>query len=283
MIVKDADKPMISYAQNLEDVMLERAFKGQARGFYIDVGAWEPVLHSVTKHFYDKGWHGINVEPIPAYFAKLAEARTSDVNLNIALLDKPSRTRIFAVPGTGLSTFERAHAEAHGRAGFELEEQAVEVTTLAAICEQYATLQPIDFLKIDTEGTEHQVLQGGNWKRFRPRVVIIEATRPLSPDAAFSDSEDFLMQRDYCFAYFDGLNRFYVAEEEPELLKHFAVPPNVFDCFVTYRMAQAERKVTELCAQVEEMEARLRSAMHKADDYDRLCGTPLGRVLRRLI
>jgi hypothetical protein len=43
---------MISYAQNHEDVLLERCFGTQQSGFYVDVGAWEPVLHSVTQHFY---------------------------------------------------------------------------------------------------------------------------------------------------------------------------------------------------------------------------------------
>ena len=63
---------MTSYADNFEDVLLQRAFELDARGFYIDVGAYAPVEHSVTKQFYDRGWRGINVEPNPQPFAELA-------------------------------------------------------------------------------------------------------------------------------------------------------------------------------------------------------------------
>ncbi len=54
-----------SYAQNFEDVMLWRALRHIDQGYYIDVGAWSPELDSVTKAFYEHGWHGINVEPNP--------------------------------------------------------------------------------------------------------------------------------------------------------------------------------------------------------------------------
>jgi len=73
----------ISYAQNYEDVMLQRAFKDIKKGFYIDVGANDPVIDSVTKAFYDSDWHGINIEPVTEWFIKLQEARPNDTNLNI--------------------------------------------------------------------------------------------------------------------------------------------------------------------------------------------------------
>lgn len=271
-----SNKAMISYAQNFEDVILERAFKGQDKGFYIDVGAWEPILDSVTKHFYDKGWHGINVEPVSAYHAKLQQQRDRDVNLNIALLDKPGTTSLYEFSGTGLSTFEHKYATDHKKQGFEVCEQAVNVSTLETICAEYANDQVIDFLKIDTEGTELQVLQGGDWQRFRPRVVLLEATIPLSQETSHAEWEPFLQQRGYIFAYLDGLNRFYVREEEPDLLRCFGIPPNVFDSFVTYRTSQAEKSVDEL-------ETRLRSAMRKADKFDKFCRTLLGRILCRII
>ena len=57
----------ISYAQNNEDVLLWRALGHVRDGFYIDVGANDPVEHSVTKAFYDAGWRGISIEPLPAF------------------------------------------------------------------------------------------------------------------------------------------------------------------------------------------------------------------------
>ena len=75
----------ISYAQNLEDVILYRTLKNVECGFYIDVGAQHPVIDSVTNAFYECGWHGINVEPNPEYFQLLQKNRSKDINLNMAV------------------------------------------------------------------------------------------------------------------------------------------------------------------------------------------------------
>ena len=76
---------MISYAQNLEDVLLARAFAGVDTGFYIDVGAFDPDIDSVTRHFYDAGWRGINIEPVAATACAVCAERPRDINLNVAL------------------------------------------------------------------------------------------------------------------------------------------------------------------------------------------------------
>lgn len=263
---------MISYAQNFEDIMLERVFKEQSTGFYIDVGAYDDVIHSVTKHFYEKGWHGINVEPIPVYSAKLQQLRERDINLNIALLDTPGNSTLYAITDTGLSTFDANHADEHRAKGFQVKELQVEVSTLEALCDEYVKDTPIDFLKVDTEGTELHVLQGGNWTRFRPRVLVIEATQPLSQKASHNEWEAFILDRGYIYAYFDGLNRFYVRQEESDMLRHFSCPPNVFDSFIPHSTICAEKKAKDL-------QHRLKSAMRKADEYDRFRGSALGRFL----
>ena len=66
---------MISFAQNFEDVILARVFQGRSAGFYVDIGAGDPVTLSVTKWFYDQGWSGINVEPNKTLFDRLSKAR----------------------------------------------------------------------------------------------------------------------------------------------------------------------------------------------------------------
>ena len=77
--------PLVSYAQNREDVLLYRALSGQSKGFYIDVGANDPTVCSITKSFYDMGWNGINIEPVRGVFQRLADHRTRDINLNIGI------------------------------------------------------------------------------------------------------------------------------------------------------------------------------------------------------
>ena len=65
----------ISYAQNYEDVILWRALKHIEKGFYIDIGANDPVIESVSNAFYEKGWRGINIEPAASWFKKLEKIR----------------------------------------------------------------------------------------------------------------------------------------------------------------------------------------------------------------
>src|SRR5580692_1079228 len=89
---------MTSYAANFEDVLLHRAFRGQRSGFYIDVGAYEPVDDSITNHFYENGWSGINIEPNPAPFGRLRAARGRDKNLNIGLSNREGRLTVYEAP-----------------------------------------------------------------------------------------------------------------------------------------------------------------------------------------
>ena len=91
------------------------------------------------------------------------------------------------------------------------------VVTLAKLCEQHNVGQ-IDFLKIDVEGAEKDVLLGGDWNRYRPRVIVIEAITPGSDRVAWEAWEPLLIAQGYRFALFDRLNRFYVAEENPDIL-----------------------------------------------------------------
>ena len=89
---------MISYAQNFEDVVLNRVFHDVPVGRYIDVGAYDPVQDSVTKHFYDRGWSGVNVEPVQRFHAAFEKQRPRDWNLNVVLGQSPGVVEFNARP-----------------------------------------------------------------------------------------------------------------------------------------------------------------------------------------
>jgi FkbM family methyltransferase len=234
---------MTSYAQNHEDVLLRRAFAGRQTGFYIDVGAHDPVFDSVTKYFSDCGWRGVNVEPIPRKAAAFASARPRDVNLGIGLSDRSGRTTFYeVVEAPTVSTFSPELADGYRGAGYTVAEHQVEVLTLADLCEKYAP-PAIDFLSLDVEGHERRVLSGADFRRWRPRVVVVEATRPGSQAPAHHEWEGLLLSADYLFAMFDGLNRYYVRGEEPELIARLAVPANVFDNYTPYAQHQLEQEL----------------------------------------
>lgn len=231
--------PFISYAINFEDVLLWRALGHVQNGFYIDVGANDPVEHSVTKAFYDRGWRGINIEPLPRFVQPLLEQRERDVNLAVAAGASEGVISLFDIPAVnGWATNDPLVAQSHREEGFDLSEIRVPLRTLAAICEEHVA-GDIHFLKVDVEGFEAEVLRGMDFVRWRPWVVVVEATKPNSPLLSHDSWESLLTGRGYAFAYFDGLNRYYVVNEHPELLPKLAVQANVFDHFISADLADA--------------------------------------------
>lgn len=250
---------MISYAQNFEDVILQRVFRDRSQGFYIDVGAYDPVVESVTKFFYDQGWSGINIEPNAWFYEKLVQERPRDMNLQLAVADTEESRTLYVFEQYGISTFEASNRDRFTEQGYQAEERTVDVTTLAAVCRQYVT-GPIDFLKVDCEGWERLALKGADWERFRPIVLIVEATEPGTTIPSWGEWQPVVESAQYDFVYFDGLNRFYLRRESAHLRSHFEVPPNIFDGFKLYAAEQAEREREEAKQRLIQLEAESRHA-----------------------
>ena len=237
----------ISYSQNFEDVMLWRALKNIEDGFYIDIGAAWPDEHSVTKAFYDKGWKGINVEPNLNHFRRLEIERPRDINLQVAVGDSTGMLEMTIFEDTGLSTLVSNIAEVHVNNGYQCEKINVPVVTLAELIEKHLSPeQDVHFLKIDVEGMEEGVIRGNDWLAFRPWIIVIEATVPMTDEDSYYNWETILIDANYLFVYADGLNRFYIASEHSALIENFKFPPNVFDEFITYDLYIANKKIQKL-------------------------------------
>jgi FkbM family methyltransferase len=247
---------MISYAQNAEDVRLSRAFGDQATGFYVDVGAYHPESCSLTKHFYDRGWRGMNLEPSPPSFARIAAARPRDLNLQVGAGPKRGTVTFFEFDALrdGLNTFSAEVAEKHRREGRFYLERVIQVYPLAELLAQHAP-EVIDFVNVDVEGFEREVLEGADLARFRPRVLVVESTLPLSRTPSHDTWEALVLGAGYKFAVFDGLNRFYVREEDAALIEALAVPPSTLDEFVPYHY---HRELTGLRGEVDELRSTQR-------------------------
>src|SRR5262249_42126257 len=156
----------------------------------------------------------INVEPLPAAYERLCRERPRDVNLNLGIADTPGTLTLYELPGQDvLSTFSAAQGAAYRARGLEVVERAVPVQTLAQVCAAHAH-RPIDFRSIDVEDFERPVLAGADWALWRPRVVLIEATLPNTAIPNHAGWEPLILNAGYQFAYFDGLNRYYVRDED---------------------------------------------------------------------
>jgi len=223
------DMSFISYSQNLEDVILMRALKEISEGFYIDAGAFDPNVHSVTKAFYERGWNGINIEPVANHFEKFLFARPKDINLQIVLSSSEDEIDFFEMLDGDLSSAVKSIVDGHEQAGFSFNKERKKTNTLAKIIDQFAADRDLHFLKVDVEGFELNVLSGMDFTKHRPWILVIESTYPLTQEQNFEPWEHIILGNNYSYVYFDGLNRFYLANEHNRLKDRFELPPNVFD------------------------------------------------------
>lgn len=250
----------ISYAQNFEDVTLWRTLKLFGPGFYIDIGANHPIRDSVTHALYERGWRGINIEPVQHYYDSLCAERPEDVNLCVAVGNEEGELVFFESPETGLSTLSLEMAVRQQAEGIPFIQRTVQVRTLASICAEHIRSElPLQFLKIDVEGFEEQVLRGMDFQRWRPWVILIESSYDTDPAWA-----SLILDAGYRFALCDGINRYYVAEEKLELLVPLSLPPNFLDDF----QLCAGHAFSHPMADVQAIQADLSNATKRAEQAE---------------
>ena len=288
---------MISYAQNLEDVVLNRVFRNKPTGFYIDVGAHDPVELSVTKFFYDLGWRGINIEPVPASFRNFEAQRPRDINLNLGLADRHDFMTLYEIEGhPELTTLDLEVASNTSKiVGSGIKEYQIEVRTLAEVCEMY-NINFIDFIKIDVEGREKDVIVGADFEKYRPTMLVVEATVPCGAivedwtkadeNANWHNWEPLLFEAGYLLVYYDGLNRYYLRQEDEHLKSCFSIPMTALqDGFTFYRDVEKQQR---LAGEAEDLKERLgqldQTRQHLDAEKQRLAGqlTTLGEEKQRL-
>ncbi|WP_371347415.1 FkbM family methyltransferase [Ancylobacter sp. IITR112] len=259
----------VSFAQNYEDVMLWRALAHVGRGFYVDVGAFSPDVDSVTRAFYERGWRGVNIEPMPERLAELEAKRPGDLNLGVAASDGEGTARLHIIGDSGLTTVDPALAELHRAQGWAVSVIDVPRRRLTELLDAHlAPDQTIHFLKIDVEGHETAVVRGLDLARYRPWLIVIETTRPNSPEETSRDWEGLLIAAGYRRVYWDGLNRFYLAGEHAALAAAFSAPPNVFDDFVKHdgQVDALERLLADERATSRDAAARLKQLERQIDE-----------------
>ena len=193
-----------SYSQEGEDMILRKVFDSKRAGFFVDVGAHHPRRFSNTYFFYRIGWSGLNLDAMPGSMAEFARLRPRDINLEIAISRTSGDLKTFYIfEEPAINTFDEALAKSRSSgpgARKIVGTAALRTQTLREVLA--AHLPPrmaIDFLTIDVEGFDLEVLQSNDWDEYRPVIVLTECFG-ASP-AAFSDHpvHTFLRQRDYEF------------------------------------------------------------------------------------
>jgi len=167
------------YSQEGEDILFARFWADKKIGFYVDVGAHHPSRFSNTYYFYKRGWRGINIDATPGSMSIFNIVRHRDINLEIAVSDKPGTVEFHTFSEPGLNTFNKDVIKNRRKS---LNEEATEhnvfniaADTLESILNQHLPQDTqIDFLSIDVEGNELAVLKSNNWNKYRPKYIFAE-------------------------------------------------------------------------------------------------------------
>ncbi len=172
-------KSYSSYSQDGEDMILKSFYENQKnyKGFYVDVGAHHPVRYSNTYFFYKKGWKGINIEPTPTAIRLFNLFRSRDINLNLGVAEKPSKLTFYCFNEPALNTFSEEVALSVDKKEkyFITKKLEVDVLPLRDILKKHVPPgAKIDFLTVDVEGLDFEVLKSNDWDNFSPEYLLVE-------------------------------------------------------------------------------------------------------------
>lgn len=235
----------LSYALHHEDVMLKRVFEPLQRGFYIDVGPGDPSHYSVTRAFYQSGWHGINIEPIHHWCAMLDENRPRDDNMNVAIGADRGEIMTYQSPNADLFILsERELLKEKVRSGHSFAKRKVCMLPLNDIFQKNLN-RDIHFLRLNINGCTKEVLRTLDTGIVKPWIIIISQSVDSLKNREYTDWEPYLLNNGYHFTYSDGVNRFYLSDEHSGFKENFESPPNVLDDFVGYDLWSARKSLDQ--------------------------------------
>lgn len=189
-----------SYSQEGEDIILRRIFEKRTTGFYVDVGAHHPTRFSNTYYFYKKGWRGINIDAMPGSMRLFRKLRPRDINLEVAISDSKQALTYYMFNDPAANGFSKdLSVERHRKGRYRIIGQIKIVTvTLSEILDTYLPENvEIDFLSVDVEGLEFQVLKSNNWTKYKPKVILTESLRSSLSDLNNCEISELLITKEY--------------------------------------------------------------------------------------
>jgi len=168
------------FSQSGEEGILRGIFykklEDNENGFYVDVGAFHPTKFSNTYFFYLNGWNGINIDANPGSMKLFNKIRCRDINLNLAVANNKTILTYYIIENKPeMNTFSKEFLKKFGIYKLITNEIKIETYTLKEIFQKYLLKEKtIDFLNVDVEGLDLEVLKSNDWKLYRPKVVVVE-------------------------------------------------------------------------------------------------------------
>ncbi|WP_421945817.1 FkbM family methyltransferase [Pedobacter sp.] len=193
-----------SYSQDGEDMILKALFEQKKgyKGFFVDVGAHHPVRYSNTNYFYKRGWKGINIEPTPSAIGAFNVFRKRDINLNIGIGTDRGKLKFYCFNEPALNSFSEEVSKRIDRESAKykiVKELDIDVLPLSEVFDKHLSENVIiDFLSIDVEGLDYQVLLSNNWDKYKPNVILVEENVNVD-ELSNSPIYNFLKEKGYSF------------------------------------------------------------------------------------
>jgi FkbM family methyltransferase len=199
----------LSYAQSGEDMILDTIFNGVKKGFYIDIGANNPFVQSNTYHFYKEGWNGINIDALPNSMKSFNKYRRRDINIENAISDREEVLEYHMFSSTFYNSFSKEDAEKSKMVSELLEIRKIKTQKLSDILDKHS-IQTIDFMSIDVEGFDLNVLKSNDWVKYRPKVIVTECFAKDFAELKKNEIYNFLKQKGYIQFCNTPTNMFYL-------------------------------------------------------------------------
>lgn len=226
---------LISFSQNFEDIILNRIFKNKKKGTFVDIGAFHPFYNSNTFLFYNRGWSGVNIDMEQLNIDAFNKIRTRDLNLAIPISDTEEEISTYIIKNSSRSSLLKNIAEINLKKGEKISEIFQYSKTLDSVLEENH-IKEIDFISIDVEGAEENVLNGFSVDIYNPTIIILEVVFPQTSEVKSDRPEKILKNSKYIPFYFDGINKFFCKENDYKKFRSYVeTPPNYFDNFIRFK------------------------------------------------
>ena len=207
-----------SYSQCGEDLIVQYIFRlrGVSQPSYLDIGANDPFFISNTAMFYEMGCRGINIEANPALHKKFIKERPEDINLNVGISSEEEELDFYVMTDNTLSSFSKAEADAMLAHGKTLESvMKIKLDTIASILIKHFNGKFPDFMSLDVEGMDFQILRSIDFDKYWPKIICVEAAEysPVGAGARRNELVDFLVAKGYYEYANTNLNAIMVKNE----------------------------------------------------------------------
>lgn len=189
-----------SWSQEGEDLVLNRIFGSEGTGFYVDVGAHHPQRFSNTYFFYKRGWRGINIDAMPGSMKLFHKMRPRDINLEMGVANQEGSLNyyVFNEPALNGFSFELSEERNKAKNPYHIKDVIkVDVKPLRQILNRHRVGGGIDFLSVDVEGFDLEVLQSNDWSKYRPKFVLAEVLNSSLHDLDQDPVVRFMRDQNY--------------------------------------------------------------------------------------